>query len=114
MHEISLVQGLLGQLDDLAKTHDKKKVISVCMEIGPNSGVVIDSFQFGFDILSKENPLTSNAKLIIESPMATYRCYSCGMETKTEQRPESCPDCSEFLLTTEGGDDLVLRQVEME
>ncbi len=114
MHEMSLVQGLLGQLDELAKTHDKKKVISVVMEIGANSGVVIDSFQFGFDILSKENPLTSEAKLIVESPLAAYRCYGCGVETEAEQRPDCCPDCSETLLTAEGGDDLILRQVEME
>ena len=114
MHELSLVQGLLGQLHELAKDHDKQKVISVSMEIGPFSGVVIDSFQFGFDILAKDDPLTSEARLIIECPPALYRCCSCGMETKAEQRPDCCPNCSETLLVPEGGDDLILQQVEME
>jgi hydrogenase nickel incorporation protein HypA/HybF len=114
MHEISLVQGLLGQLHELARENNKKKVISVRMEIGPLSGVVIDSFQFGFDILAKDDPLTSEAELIIESPPATYRCCSCGMETKTEQRPDCCPNCSETLLSADGGDAILLRQVEME
>ena len=114
MHEMSLVQGLLGQLHELAREHDKKKVISVSMEIGPFAGVVIDSFQFGFDILAKDDPLTSEARLIIESPPAMYRCFSCGMEIKTKQRPDCCPTCLETLLSPEGGDDLILRQVEME
>ena len=114
MHEMSLVQGLLGQLHELAREHDKEKVISVCMEIGPLSGVVIDSFQFGFDSLAKDDALTRDASLIIESPSATYRCFGCGMEIEAEQRPDYCPNCSETLFSPEGGDDLILRQVEME
>jgi len=114
MHEMSLVQGLLTQLNALAKEHNKLKVVSVCMEIGPLSGVVIDSFQFGFDILAKEDELTKDAKLIIESPPATYRCFGCGLETEAVQRPDCCPACSETLFSPEGGDGLILRQVEME
>ena len=114
MHEISLVQGLLAELNQLAQKHNKEKVVSVCMEIGPLSGVVIDSFQFGFDILAKEDPLTREARLIIESSPASYRCFGCGMIIKEEQRPDACPACSETLLTPEGGDDLVLLRVEME
>lgn len=114
MHEMSLVQGLLIQLHDLAREHNKTKVISVCMDIGPLSGVVIDSFQFGFDILSKEDPLTSSASLIIESSPAAYRCCGCGTRIEENQKPEACPNCSETLLSPEGGDDIILRQVQME
>jgi len=111
---MSLVQGLLIQLNELAKEHDRSKVISVCMEIGPLSGVVIDSFQFGFDILAKEDVLTKDAKLIIESPPAIYRCFGCGKEVEAVKRPESCSECSETLFSPQGGDGLILRQVEME
>jgi len=114
MHEMSLVQGLLDQLHALATQHQKTKVICLSMEIGPFSGVVIDSFQFGFDILAKDDVLIREAELIIESPPATYRCFGCGMVIEAEQRPDSCPHCSETLLSPEGGDDLVLLRVEME
>lgn len=114
MHEMSLVQGLLGQLQSLAIEHKKSKVINVSMEIGPFSGVVIDSFQFGFDILAKEEPLTKEAELKIISPQATYRCCGCSKLIKAEQRPDSCPHCSETLFSPEGSDDLILLQVEME
>ena len=114
MHEMSLVQGLLDQLHTLAAEHKKTKVISLTMEIGPFSGVVIDSFQFGFDILAKEDPLTKDAKLKIICPVASYKCCGCGKQIETEQRPESCPSCSETLFSPEGSDDLILQQVEME
>lgn len=111
---MSLVQGLLNQLQQLATEHNKNCVVSVSMEIGPLSGVVIDSFQFGFEILSQELPLTKDAKLIIEVPPASYRCYGCGKQIEEEQRPTSCPHCFETLFSAEGSDDLILLRVEME
>ena len=114
MHEMSLVQGLLRQLQSLSAEHKKSKVIRVSMEIGPFSGVVIDSFQFGFDILAKDDALTRDAKLTILSPAASYRCCSCGKQIEEEQRPDSCPSCSETLFSPVGSDDIILLQVEME
>ncbi len=114
MHELSLVQNLLDQLHELAEEHRKTKVLTVYMCIGPLSGVVIDSFEFGFEILAKESPLTREAVLIIENPNASYRCCGCNTEIKQQQRPEQCPNCSETLLIPEGGDELILSRVEME
>jgi Zn finger protein HypA/HybF involved in hydrogenase expression len=85
------------------------------MSIGPLSGVVIDSFQFGFDILSKEAELVRDATLEIVIPAVTYRCSSCGYSVEiTGRRPEQCAACQDSLLIPEGGDDLILQQVEME
>lgn len=114
MHELSLAQGLLDQLKSLANEHKKTKVLSLSMEIGPFAGVVIDSFQFGFDIISKQEPLTKDAELKIICPPASYRCCGCGLQINEEQRPDICPDCSETLFSPVGSDDLMLLQVEME
>jgi len=114
MHEISLVQGLFEQLYSLAAEHGKHKVVQVYMEIGPFSGVVIDSFQFGFDALAKEDSLLENAILTIESPKAQYRCCGCGKTIEEEQRPKSCPSCSEIFFSAAGSEDIVLLRVEME
>lgn len=116
MHEISLVQGLFQQLEDLARTNNANKVIKVTMEIGPLSGVVIDSFRFGFEILAKDYQLMQSAELEIDVPTVTYRCTNCSFEQKTTsaERPDGCPQCDELLLIPSGGDDLILKQVEME
>lgn len=115
MHEISLVQGLLQQLEDLAAENEASKILSLTMEIGPLSGVVVDSFRFGFEILAAESELVKGARLLIETPPARYVCTKCGHAIVTaDVKPDGCPVCGDLLLIPEGGDDLILRQVEME
>ncbi len=115
MHEISLVQSLFEQLKELAAANNATRVISVTMEIGPHCGVVVDSFQFGFDILSADDELVRSARLIIEVPPVSYGCTNCNhVELTTGKKPDACPACGELLLIPDGGNDLLLRQVEME
>lgn len=119
MHEISLVQNLFQQLKELAAENDASKINNVTMEIGPLSGVVIDSFQFGFDILSAEEDLLRGAKLIIAPSIVKYSCSGCGHSETIESnnpadKPDGCSRCDELLLIPDGGHDLLLLQVEME
>lgn len=115
MHEISLVQGLLLQLADLAEDNNMSRVLTVTMKIGPLSGVVEDSFRFGFDILSAEDELVKGAELVIQTTSVTYRCTECNnTEQSSSTKPDCCPECGELFLIPEGGDELVLQQVEME
>ncbi|MEE4241092.1 MAG: hydrogenase maturation nickel metallochaperone HypA [Desulfopila sp.] len=116
MHEISLVQGLFEQLAELAKQNRMTRIISVTMDIGPLSGVVEDSFRFGFEILSSENDLVRGAQLIINTTAVAYRCSNCEQiqQHPTSVKPDSCPKCGEEILFAEGGDELILQKVEME
>lgn len=115
MHEISLVQGLLAQLTNLANENHKTKIRSVTMQIGPLSGVVTDSFRFGFDVLSEKDSLTKGAYLIIQTAPVRYKCTKCGFSIVTEEtKPDKCIKCDEIFLLAQGGDDLILEQVEME
>lgn len=115
MHEISLVQGLLKQLAELAGQHRSRAISKVRVEIGPLSGIVIDSFQFGFDVLAAEQELTSKALLEIVTPPIQYKCCYCGHVCLNHSGvPEACPECGHTLLVPEGGDGLILLQVEME
>lgn len=115
MHEISLVQGLFQQLADLAKQNNMSKVVTVTMQIGPLSGVVADSFRFGFEVLSAEDELMKGAELILDTTTVTYRCTKCGgVQDNCTDRPESCNKCDEIFLIAEGGDELILQKVEME
>ncbi len=115
MHEMSLVQGLFEQLKGLVAENNSTKIIKVTMEIGPLCGVVVDSFQFGFEILSAEEDMFKDAELIIEIPEVTYTCTACShQEIIAGERPDQCAKCGDFFLTPTGGQDLILKQVEME
>ncbi len=115
MHEISLVQGLLSQLQELARQNNMNRVVSITMDIGPLSGVVADSFRFGFEILAQEDDLVRDATLVINTTTVTYRCTGCDATQQTRgDKPDNCPACGELFLLAEGGDELILNRVEME
>jgi Zn finger protein HypA/HybF involved in hydrogenase expression len=85
------------------------------MVVGPLSGVVVDSFRSGFDILTKADDLVNGAELEIIIPEVLYRCSGCGASLKTSgERPAQCEACGDRILIAEEGDDLILQQVEME
>jgi Zn finger protein HypA/HybF involved in hydrogenase expression len=65
MHEFSLAQGLLGQLQELSATHGAEKILTVRVSIGVQSGIVVDSFVFGFNAIKTTLLLSREAILEI-------------------------------------------------
>lgn len=124
MHEVSLVQGMLSQITDLADRNQASTVIGVTVVIGPFSGIVVDSFSFAFEALKHERKLTRNARLIIETPAPKVICRDCGSESIQERtdaamrmyhhRQISCIHCGSDQYTVADGDALILKQLEME
>ncbi len=115
MHEFSLAQGLFSQILQLAESHGAQNIIIVRVEIGKLSGIVADSFSFGFEVLARENELTENAVLEITEVDPVKTCIECGgIYPSNEKIQGQCPDCDSLNFTLTGGDDLILTQVEME
>lgn len=126
MHELSLAQNLIEELLVYAEEHNAEEITKAALLLGPFSGVVADSLTFGFNILKKEHAQTKNTELVIEIPTPTYRCRKCGEITIREttsglsahqyqltgQIP--CEHCGTIELTPEGGNELILQQLEME
>lgn len=124
MHELSLAQCLIEQLLTLCRQHQTKKVTEVTVVIGPFSGIVAGSFSFGFEALQQEQKQTEETVLIIETPDPEFTCLKCG-EIFSSQAPRapvafafaagaSCPHCSSDHCSSMGGDELILKQLEME
>ena len=124
MHELSLASGLIDQLQLLATEHRAKKITKATVVIGPFSGIVADSFSFGFDALKQEQELTAEASLIIEQPAPEFSCLHCGKIFSQQQSGDAaasrifagtpCPHCGSHHCTAKGGDELILKQLEME
>lgn len=65
MHEFSLAQGLHNQLKDLIREHDVEKILKAEVSIGKNAGIVVESFTFGFNVLSGQDDATKAMTLEI-------------------------------------------------
>ncbi len=66
MHEFSLAQGLHSQLLDLTLEHRVAKVLQAEVLVGGDSGIVVESFVFGFNVLAEQSEVTKGMALVIE------------------------------------------------
>ncbi|MCL1979978.1 MAG: hydrogenase maturation nickel metallochaperone HypA [Proteobacteria bacterium] len=128
MHELSLAHSLIEQILALAAEHGARKINRVVVTLGPFSGVVRDSFEFGFSVLKREREPVRDASLELKTPDPEYRCLDCGQITiipfprqidrlaliRSDLTTRVCPGCGSTRLSPNGGTELILNQLEME
>ncbi|NVK19681.1 MAG: hydrogenase maturation nickel metallochaperone HypA [Methylocystaceae bacterium] len=113
MHELSLTQGVLNILEDYARDNDFTRVKTVWLEIGQLSHVQPDAMAFCFDSVMKDT-LADGAKLkIIETPGRAI-CADCGQQMEITSRIAECPECGSYKLHISGGDEMRVKELEVE
>ncbi|MCU7921414.1 MAG: hydrogenase maturation nickel metallochaperone HypA [Candidatus Thiodiazotropha sp. (ex Dulcina madagascariensis)] len=113
MHEISLCEGVLQVLQENAVSQGYSKVKTVWLEIGALSGVEPEAMRFGFDVVMK-NSLAGGARLeIIHLPGEAW-CMQCSKSVQVSARFEACPECSSYQLQVTGGDEMRIKQLEVD
>lgn len=113
MHEMSLTESVLQILQDNAKNKGFERVKRVRLEIGELAGVEIEAMRFCFDVVMK-GTLADQARLeIIQIPGQAW-CGSCGKSVQVSQRFEPCPVCGGFQLQITGGEQMLVKELEVE
>ncbi len=113
MHEMSLCEGILQILEDNAKSQGFKKVKIIWLEIGALSGVEIEAMKFCFDAITR-GTLAEQADLeIINNPGLAW-CMKCSKNVEVTQRFDACPDCGSYQLQVVGGDEMKIKELEVE
>ncbi len=109
MHELSITQSMVELCEQNA---GGRKVLAVTMEIGELSGVVPDSVEFCFEACSRDT-LLEGATLIIQVIPGRGRC-GCGAESPLSTYFDPCPVCGGFGLSVVAGEELRVRELEVE
>lgn len=114
MHEMSLTESVVRILEEQAVSHGFKRVKTVWLEIGALSTVDPDSLAFCFDLVAKGSPVAATAKLeIVQSEGQAY-CLDCEQTVTVTSRADSCPSCGGQLLQVTGGDEMRIKELEVE
>ena len=66
MHELSICQGLLAQVEQVAATHHADRVDSIVVQVGPLAGVEIPLLEQAFSV-ARAGTVAANALLVIEA-----------------------------------------------
>lgn len=113
MHEMSLCEGILQILESEAERQQFKRVKQVILEIGPLSGVEISAMEFCFDVIMK-NSIADQARLEIIKPEAKAWCMQCAESVTIQQRYDACPLCGNYQLQITSGDEMRIKELEVE
>jgi len=113
MHEFSLVQTLLRQIDAIRCEQAAERVTAVRVSVGEFSGVEPDLFRDAFEILTAETPMRE-AELQMNRVTLECECHECSKLFGVERFRFECPKCKSRNVTIVRGQELVLESVTVE
>ena len=110
MREMSIIQSVV----EICERHAAgQRVIEVVLEIGALAGVVPDSIEFCFEACTR-GTLLEGARLRLELVPGVGSCLRCGNKGAVASLFEPCPDCGAFGLEIVSGEELRVRELELE
>ena len=113
MHEYSIVQALLNQIEDVAKENEASKVTKIVTKIGVMSGVEPHLLEIAFNTF-KEGTLCDSAEFVMQIQPLTIECKGCGTVTELEELHYCCPKCESLEVEVVDGEEMFLMSLEME
>ena len=90
MHELAVTEGILDVVLTAARQAGAQRIQAIDLVIGDLSGMVDDSIQFYFDILSRDT-LAAGATLRFRREPASINCEECGGQFTAQ--PPLTPIC---------------------
>ncbi len=113
MHEMSICESLLTIIEAQAAEKQFQKVKTVRLEIGPLAGVEVEALQFSYDVVTRGS-LAENSKLeICHMPIQAW-CMACAEPIIVSQRYDPCPKCESYQVQITGGDELRIKDMEVD
>jgi hydrogenase nickel incorporation protein HypA/HybF len=114
MHEVAIVDALIGQVEDeIRRAGVAGRVMRLELSIGRLSGVSVDALRFALELLAP-GTIVESAQVDIRQPQALCCCAACGARTEIDNVPAHCPICTAREVTIEGGRDMLLETIELE
>jgi len=113
MHEMSLAQGVLDILQDTARKQGFSRVKTVWLEIGALASVDPEAIRFCFDAVTRDT-LAHGAELDIVPIPGQAWCMQCCQAVTIAARMEPCPVCGGYRLQVTGGDEMRVKELQVE
>ncbi len=112
MHELSVCQALIDQVEAIAQQHHAERVEVIVLQIGPLAGVEPQLLEHAYPLASVDT-VAEDAKLIIEELPVVVRCQACGKESSATPNRLVCGACGDWHTRLLSGDEMLLARIEL-
>jgi len=112
MHEMSICQALMDQVERIALEQGASQVDSIVLSVGPLSGVEPVLLNRAFEIACLHT-IAENSTLEIETGPVVVECRSCGASGEAEVNRLMCASCGDWQVNVVQGDELLLMRLEV-
>jgi len=112
MHELSIAQALVEELEKAARAENATAVTRLTVTVGTLSGVEPEALKMAFP-LAAEGTLAGDAELTVESVSAVVRCPDCGETVPPGFPVMACGRCGSAEVEVVSGRELLIRSAEL-
>ena len=113
MHEFSIIQSLIPQIEEFLTKGNYRKANKICLEVGAMSGVIPDALEFAYSICA-QGTLVEGVELCIRMVPVTAVCEACFIKFEVHDYCFSCPQCKSTDLKMLTGNELKVKEIEVE
>ena len=113
MHELSICQGLIREVEKVAAENNAKSVELIRLRVGGLSGVEPPLLARAFEI-ARAGTVAENAELEIEEGPVVVKCQECGASSAVPVNRLICEFCGEWRVNVTEGEELLLLSLEIE
>ncbi len=112
MHELSICQSLLNQVEGIARQYGARAVGRVLLQVGPLSGLEPALLQSAWPLVAA-GTIAETAELVIEAAAIRVRCLDCDAESTATANRLLCGACGGYHTRLLSGDELLLARLEL-
>jgi hydrogenase nickel incorporation protein HypA/HybF len=112
MHEMALAESVIQIVEETARKH-AAAVRAVWLEIGRLSHVEPEALRFAFDLVKRDGP-ARGARLEIVATDGTAWCMKCSEVVTLARLGDACPRCGSYQLQVTAGDQMRVKEIEIE
>jgi hydrogenase nickel insertion protein HypA len=113
MHEYSVVQALLEQIENVAEQNDASEVTKIVVKIGVMSGIEAHLLEIAFNTF-KEKTICDSAEFVMNIQPLTIECQGCGEVSELQKIHYCCQKCESTNVKVIDGEDMFLMSLEMQ
>jgi len=112
MHEMSICQALMDQVERIAGEQGASRVDKIVLSIGPLAGVEPELLSRAYEVACLQT-IAENAELEIETGPIVVECRKCGASGEAGVSRLVCPSCGDWQVNLTQGDELLLLRLEV-